>query len=77
MTASLTVYDNQTPSLLPTDQKSAGVDSTLPGIQTNQAGGVTVWFGPSAPAGHEKNWVQTIPGRGYSVLLRLYGPLEP
>jgi len=38
---------------------------------------VTVWFAPSAPAGHEKNWVQTMPGKGYSVLLRLYGPLEP
>ena len=49
----------------------------LAGVQTNQDGGVTVWFAPSAPAGHEKNWVQTMPGKGYSVLLRLYGPLEP
>ncbi len=23
------------------------------------------------------NWIQTIPGRGWFVLLRLYGPLEP
>jgi hypothetical protein len=74
---SFTVYDNQTRSLLPTDQKLAGVDSTLPGIQMNKEGGATVWFGPKAPSGHEKNWVQTIPGKGYSVLLRLYGPLEP
>ena len=74
---SFTVYDNQTRSLLPTDQKLAGVDSTLPGIQKNQDGGVTVWFGPKALSGHEKNWVQTWPGKGYSVILRLYGPLEP
>lgn len=74
---SFTVYDSQTRSLLPTDQKLAGVDSTLPGIQMDEGGGVIVWFGPSAPAGHEKNWVQTMPGKGYSVLLRLYGPLEP
>jgi hypothetical protein len=74
---SFTVYDNQTRSLLPTDQKLAGVDSTLPGIQMNQDGGVTVWFGPKAPDGHEKNWVQTMPGKSYSVALRLYGPLEP
>jgi hypothetical protein len=72
-----TVYDNQTRSLLPTDQKLAGIDSTLPGIQMDQDGGATIWFGPSAPLGHEKNWVQTVPGRGYNVLLRLYGPLEP
>ncbi len=74
---SFTVYDNQTRSLLPTDQKPAGVDSTLPGIEKDQDGGVTIWFGPQAPAGHEKNWVQTLRGKGYNVLLRLYGPLEP
>ena len=58
-------------------RSSAGIDSTLPGIQKNPDGGVTIWFGPKAPAGHEKNWVQTMPGKGYNVLLRLYGPLEP
>ena len=72
-----TVYDNETRSLLGTDQKLAGIDSTLPGVQMNPDGGVTVWFGPYAPAGHEKNWVQTMPGKGYNVALRLYGPLEP
>jgi hypothetical protein len=74
---SLTAYDNQTRSLLPTDQKLAGVDSTRPTIKKNPDGGATVWFGPNAPAGNEGNWVQTMPGRGYNVLLRLYGPLEP
>ncbi len=74
---SFTVYDNQTRSLLPTDQKVAGIDSTLPGIQKNAEGGFTIWFGPKAPAGQENNWVQTMPDKGYSVLLRLYGPLEP
>ncbi|MEJ2284170.1 MAG: DUF1254 domain-containing protein [Desulfobacterales bacterium] len=74
---SFTVYDNQTRSLLPTDQKLAGLDSTLPGIRMKPDGGVTVWFGPKAPPGHEKNWVQTMPGKGYNVALRLYGPLEP
>jgi hypothetical protein len=72
-----TVYDNDTRSLLPTDQKLAGVDSTLPGIQRNPDGGVTVWLGPKPPAGHEGNWVQTMPGKGYNLALRLYGPLEP
>lgn len=74
---SFTVYDNQTRSLLPTEQKLAGLDSTVPGIRVNQDGGVTIWFGPKAPTGQEKNWVQTMPGKGYNVLLRLYGPLEP
>jgi hypothetical protein len=74
---SFTVYDNQTRSLLATDQKLAGIDSTLPDIQMNADGGVTVWFGPKPPLGHEKNWVQTMPGKGYNAAIRLYGPLEP
>ena len=30
-----------------------------------------------APAGKETNWVQTIPGKAWFTILRLYGPLEP
>jgi hypothetical protein len=74
---SFVVYDNQTRSLLETDQKLAGVDSKHPGLKSDPDGSVTVWFSPKAPAGHEDNWVQTMPGKGWNVLLRLYGPLEP
>jgi hypothetical protein len=35
------------------------------------------FFGPKAPPGKENNWVQTIPGKGQTVILRLYGPIEP
>jgi hypothetical protein len=72
-----TVYDNQTRSMLATDQKQAGLDSNLPNIKRNADGGATIWFGPRPPAGQEANWVQTMPGKGYNVILRLYGPLEP
>jgi hypothetical protein len=71
-----TVYDNQTRSMLPTDQKAAGMDSNIPGLTKNADGGATIWFGPNPPKGSEANWVQTRPGRGYNVILRLYGPLE-
>jgi len=74
---SFTVYDNQTRSLLETDQKTAGVDSNAKGLKMNNDGSATVWFGPTPPKGHEGNWVQTMPGKGWNVLLRLYGPLEP
>lgn len=74
---SFTVYDSQTRSLLPTDRKLAGVDGTRPGMQMNKDGGVTVWFGPSVPDGQKTNWVQTMPDNDKSVILRLYGPLEP
>src|SRR5262250_778129 len=65
-----------TRSLLPTDQKLAGLDSALPGVRMNPDGGVTIWFGPKAPAGHEKNWIQTMPGKGYKIALHLYGPVN-
>jgi hypothetical protein len=74
---SLTAYDNQTRSLLETNQKTAGIDSHANGLKANPDGSYTVWFAPSAPKGAENNWVQTTPGKGFNVLLRLYGPLGP
>ena len=29
------------------------------------------------PAGHESNWIQTMPSKSFNVLLRLYGALPP
>jgi hypothetical protein len=72
-----TVYDSQTRSLLETDQKLAGIDSNSPTMKKNADGGATIWFGPTAPAGQEGNWVQTMPGKSWNVILRLYGPLQP
>ena len=43
----------------------------------NKDGSVNLYFGPKAPKGKEKNWVQTVPGKGWFTILRLYGPLEP
>ena len=71
------VYDNHTRSILETDQKTGGVDSKLEGMKVWEDGSVTIYFSPKAPSGQEKNWIQTIPGKGFNVLLRLYGPLEP
>ncbi|RVK11146.1 DUF1254 domain-containing protein [Sinorhizobium medicae] len=73
---SFTVYDNQTRSMLETDQKLAGIDSNQPDIKKNEDGSVTIWFSPKVPAGHETNWVQTMPGKGWNTILRLYAPLE-
>jgi Protein of unknown function (DUF1214) len=72
---SFMVYDGQTRSILETDQKLAGLDSNQNGIKKNSDGSVTVWFAPKAPAGEENNWVQTMPGKGWNSLLRLYAPL--
>ena len=71
---SFMVYDNHTRSILETDQKSGGLDSNAEGLTLNSDGSATVYFSPTCPKGKEGNWVQTMPGKGYNVLLRLYGP---
>jgi hypothetical protein len=73
---SFMVYDNQTRSMLETDQKSGGLDSNNPSVKPNADGSYTIWFAPTPPKGHEGNWIQTMPGKGWNVLLRLYGPLQ-
>jgi len=74
---SVIVYDNQTRSMLQTDQQAPSVSSQNKDLHVNADGSVDVWFGPKAPEGMENNWVQTIPGKGWFMILRLYGPLEP
>ncbi len=74
---SFIVNDAQTRGILETDQKSGGIDGTAKELVKNDDGGATIYFGPTAPEGREGNWVQTMPNKGYSVLLRLYGPLQP
>ena len=74
---SLVAYDNQTRSELQTDQRFPSISSQKKDLQTNADGSVDLYFGPVAPAGRESNWVQTVPGKGWSTVLRLYGPLEP
>ena len=51
--------------------------STYTGPQVNADSSIDIYFGPEAPAGKEKNWIQTIPGKGWFTLFRFYGPLEP
>ena len=74
---SVIVYDNQTRSMLQSDQQYPSVTSQNKALKVNTDGSVDVWFGPKAPTGMENNWVQTIPGKGWVFILRLYGPLEP
>jgi hypothetical protein len=74
---SVTVYDAQTRSMLQTDQQFPAKGSHNESIQKNADGSYDLYFGPKAPAGKESNWVQTVTGRGWFAILRLYGPLEP
>jgi hypothetical protein len=35
---------------------------------------VNLYFGPKAAGGRENEWIKTIPGKGWFVYLRVYGP---
>ena len=76
---SLTLYDNQTRSMLQTPQKYPRAGSQAypsPAAQTAEDGSTTVWFSPEQPDGVERgNWIQTDPNKGWVVLLRLYSPM--
>jgi hypothetical protein len=74
---SFVIYDNQTRSMLQTDEQFPSIGSQKEGIVINRDTSADVYFGPTAPAGHEANWVQTVPGKGWNVIFRLYGPLQP
>ncbi|MCB1714769.1 MAG: DUF1254 domain-containing protein [Candidatus Competibacteraceae bacterium] len=74
---SFTLYDNQTRAMLQTDQQFPGIDNNQAGLQQNSDGSYDIYFGPQAPAGQEGNWLQTIPGKGWNMIFRLYGPLKP
>ncbi|MGB5843785.1 MAG: DUF1254 domain-containing protein [Anaerolineales bacterium] len=77
---SFTLYDTQTRSMLRTPQRwpRAGSQSyPSPAAVPNADGSTDVYFGLEAPEGKESNWIQTVPGKGWFIILRLYSPLQP
>jgi hypothetical protein len=78
---SLTLYDNQTRSMLQTSQlyPRAGSQSyPSPAAAMEQDGSTIVYFGPHKPDGVANgNWIETVPNKGWFVLLRFYNPLPP
>jgi hypothetical protein len=78
---SLTAYDTETRSMLQTPQRYPRAGSQAyptPAATAANDGTTTVVFAPERPADtSEGNWIQTTPGKGWFVLLRLYSPLHP
>jgi hypothetical protein len=71
------LYDPRTRSILQTPRTAfPSLNSERSSVEMNGAARA-IYFGPEAPAGKERNWIQTVPGKGFFVILRLYGPLEP
>ena len=74
---SVVAYDPQTRSELQTGQAFPSRDNTRDPLAANADGSITFTFGPTAPDDQAGNWIQTVPGKKWFTILRLYGPLEP
>jgi hypothetical protein len=72
---SFTVYDTETASGVASSQRFPSINSNDKPEQ-NADGSYDLFFGPAAPPGHEKNWLQTNPGKGWFGTIRLYGPQQ-
>ena len=69
------VYDTGTRSMIDNEQGIPGLDGGAD-LKRNEDGTVDLYMSPTAPAGMESNWVQTIPDRGFFIYFRLFGPEE-
>lgn len=75
---SLVVYDPQTRSELQTGQPfpSRNSESNRDELTYNDDGSIDLLFGPKPPAERRGNWIETVPGKSWYAIIRLYGPLE-
>lgn len=74
---SMVIYDPQTRSELQTGQPFPSKNNERDTLMVNADGSVDLYFGPKAPTGKEANWIQTVPGKAWYGIFRLYGPLDP
>jgi hypothetical protein len=78
---SLNVYDNQTRSLLQTDQlypRAGSQEYPSPAAEAESDGSTVVYISPAQPDGVAAgNWIQTDSDKGWFVILRCYSPLQP
>jgi hypothetical protein len=73
---SVTVYDAESRSQVQAPQAKA-VFSSLFDLHDATCDSIDLFFGPTAPAGQEGRWLQTVPDAGWFVYFRIYGPEEP
>lgn len=73
---SLTIYDVDTRSLVQNPQQIADRSSRQPDLVRNADGSVDLYVGPTTPAGFERNWIPSVPGRAWFAYFRLYAPTE-
>ncbi|WP_191577259.1 DUF1254 domain-containing protein [Achromobacter insolitus] len=72
---SVTLYEAENASGLDNGQPFPSLGKLDRPVQ-NADGSTDIYVGPRPPAGHEKNWLATAPGRGFFSILRLYVPAQ-
>jgi hypothetical protein len=72
---SVTLYEAENASGLANGQPFPSLGSRDKPAQEVD-GSTQLYLGPTAPAGRERNWLATPPGKGYFAILRLYSPTE-
>lgn len=72
---SVTAYDNESRCFIDNSEEIADRSSRMDLIK-NADGSTDIFFGPIAPPGKEKNWIPTVPGKGWFTYFRLYAPTE-
>jgi hypothetical protein len=72
----MTLYDLDTACFI-RDMPSTGLDSYNQQMQKNADGSVDIYMGPTAPVGHEHNWIPTAAGKPWFGMFRFYGPDKP
>jgi hypothetical protein len=70
---SITIYEVSTRTIINNDQEKADLSSRHD-LLRNSDGSVDLYFGPTAPKGQEKNWVQTEANRSWFPYFRFYSP---
>lgn len=71
---SVSVYDARTRSQIQTEQAEAVLSSLFDFGDVAGEDSIDLWFGPTDPTDHEGRWIQTLPGSGWFVYFRVYGP---
>ena len=73
----MAIYDNQIRSQLQITEAFPASGSQTKGIKKDSDGSTDVYFESKALKGYEENWLATVPGKSWFVILRIYGALKP
>jgi hypothetical protein len=72
---SLTLYDAETASGVDAEGQVYPSLNSMNDLEYNPDGSVTFYVAPKRPEG-KKNWIATVPGKGWFAILRWYGPKQ-